>query len=450
MASRILFVALALAFVGAACTPDSNEPTTTTAFDQSTTTVRMPDTTTTTAPQGELVAPERGDPDEVAADAFWDAGEFGTADETTLFDEDALTTIERWIPEELVAGLVWEVFTTTTGPNVLAVSVIPTLTWRGDPNFVPALIATVSDSEGIDLGDGVFEVETDGGLALYAWSTGDGFVIASSIAADEAIAYLRSLAAESQPQTVWGPSTCLYVDPATETLPYAPFPPDVSVPCGGPHNTEVLISEQIGTALTEYDADTIEYDRNYLCDKAYDEAFGPQKDHTPTLVTYMPDSDEWDRGDRYLACVVQIETTEGPLLIEGAMSDQTDLTWDPSPGDCLDRSFAPETVDCGRPHGYQYLGDVTVEFDEWPVGGTSAFQPACDGLLDEFLRPGEIPVDVFATGLYPYRFEQGDRSVQCMAFATDEGLLADVVGSFGDVWRVIGSGGIAASLAAGS
>ena len=249
---------------------------------------------------------------------------------------------------------------------------------------------------------------------------------------------------------MWEPSICLYVDPATETLPYAPFPPDISVPCSGPHNTEVLISEQIGTGLTEFDADAIEYDRNYQCDKAYDEVFGAQTDHTPTLVTYMPDSDEWDRGDRYLSCVVQIETIDGPLLFEGAMANRTDLAWDPIPGDCLDRSFAPETVNCGSPHGYQYLGNATVAFDEWPADGTSAFQPACDDLLNEFLRPGETPVDVFATELYAYRFEQGDRSVRCMAFATDGGLLMDVAGSFGDVWRVIGSGGIAASLTAGS
>jgi hypothetical protein len=31
-----------------------------------------------------------------------------------------------------------------------------------------------------------------------------------------------------------------------------------------------------------------------------------------------------------------------------------------------------------------------------------------------------------------------------MAFATEDGLVADVAGSFDGVWRVIGSGGIAA------
>jgi hypothetical protein len=444
-----LIVALAIGVFAAACTPTAGEPTTTIAAapDRTTTTdgdtSDQPTTTTPAAEPVELEAPERGDPDDVASDAFWDAGDFRVADEPNLFDQDALTAIELWLPEDLVDGLVWEVFSKASNTNVLAVSVIPTLTWRGDPNFVPALIATLSDADVHEVSDGVFEVETTVGLVMYAWSTGDGFVISTSLSTDDAVSYLESLAAETNPQTVWDSQTCLYVDPDAETLPYAPFPPDIVVPCSGPHNAEVLVSEQIGTDLDTFDADTVEYDRNYRCDKAYTEAFGPQKDHTPTLITYMPDSDEWDRGDRYLACVVQLETIEGPLLIAGPMPERTDLDWNPIPEACLDRSFAPETVECGSPHGYQYLGNATVAFDDWPEDGASGFTVACDDLVDDFVRKGPVSVDVFATGLFPYAFEQGDRSVQCMAFAIDEGLLVDVVGSFGDVWRVIGSGGIA-------
>jgi len=444
-----LILALAIGVVAAACTPTDSGPDTTTAPATVITTTTPPaapgqTTTTTTADEPvELEAPQRGDPDDVASDAFWDAGDFRVADEPSLFDQDALTAIELWLPEDLVDGLVWEVFSAGSNPNVLAVSVIPTLTWRGDPNFVQALIATLSDADVHEVSEGVFEAETAVGLVLYAWSTGDGFVISTSLSTDDAVDYLESLAAETDPQAVWNSQTCLYVDPGIETLPYAPFPPDIVVPCSGPHNAEVLVSEQIGTDLETFDADAIEYDRNYRCDKAYTETFGPQKSHTPTLITYMPDSDEWGRGDRYLACVVQLETVEGPVLVAGPISDRTDLDWDPAPEACLDRSFAPETVECGSPHGYQYLGDATVTFDEWPDDGAFAFTDACDDLVDGFVRGGPVEVDVFATGLFPYAFEQGDRSVQCMAFAIDEELLVNVVGSFGDVWRVIGSGGIA-------
>jgi hypothetical protein len=438
-----MIVLLAFGIVAAACTPNTDgSPETTSPEVEPVTTTAGP-TTPTTAPDS-LEAPERGDPNDVASDAFWDAGDFTLAGEPTLFDEDALTTIERWLPEDLVAGLVWEVYTRDSDTNVLAVSVIPTPTWRGDPNFITALISTLTETVPTEVGDGIFQTDTAGGLVLSAWSTGDGFVIATSTDDELSVDYLKALSTESEPQGVWEADICLYTDPDTETLPYAPFPPDLVVPCSGPHNAEVILSEQIGIDLDDFEDDAIEYERNYRCDATYNEIFGSQKAHKPSLITYMPDEDEWDRGDRYLACVVQLTGTDGPLLISGPLSGRTDLDWAPEAGDCLDRSFAPQAIDCGRPHGYQYLGDATVELSEWPVDGTAAFQQACSALLDDSVKSGPVPVEVFPTGLYAYAFEQGDRTVQCMAFATEDGLLADVAGSFDGVWRVIGSGGIAA------
>jgi hypothetical protein len=442
VSTKSFFIILAFGLIATACVPGAgNTPETTNAQPAVTTTASSP---TTTVAQGDLEAPERGDPDDVASDAFWDAGRFTLAGEPDLFDEDALTSIERWLPEDLVDGLVWEVFTDGSAANVLAVSVIPTLTWRGDPNFVPSLISTLDDEDADEVQDGIYETETAGGLVLFAWSTGDGFVLATSSEPDLAVDYLAALGGESEPQRVWESATCLYTDPESETLPYAPFPADIVVPCSGSHNAEVLVAHQVGTDLTEFDGDVIAYDRNYECDKAYTEVFGPQKSHTPTLITYMPDEDEWDRGDRYLACVVQLDSLDGIVLTAGPMSERDDLGWALDPEDCLDESFAPETVECARPHGYQYLGDATVALEDWPGAESAVFNDACIPLLDAFVTQGSADVDVFATGLYPYAFELGDRTVQCMAFAIEDNLLAEVAGSFGGVWRVIGFGGVAA------
>lgn len=436
-----MFLVLALGVVATACVPDARSAPETTVTQQTTTTTSSP---TTTLASGDLEAPERDDPNDVASDAFWDAGRFTAADEPDLFDEDALTSIERWLPEDLVAGLAWEVYTDGSPSNVLAVSVIPSLTWRGDPNFVPSLMATLEDTEPDEPSPGIYGIETAGGLDLYGWSTGDGFVMSTSSESDLAIEYLEALSAENDPQRVWAPQTCLYTDPQSETLPYAPFPQDIVVPCSGPHNAEVLISQQVGTDLTDFDADVIAYDRNYECDKAYTDVFGSQKDHTPSLVTYMPDEDEWNRGDRYLACIVQLDSLDGIVLMAGAMSERDDLEWEVEPEECLDSSFAPEAVECTRPHGYQYIGDATVSLEDWPGADNAALHDVCIPLLDEFVREGPADVDVFATGLYPYAFELGDRTVQCMAFAIQDSLLAEVAGSFGDVWRVIGADGVAA------
>jgi hypothetical protein len=438
-----MLMLLIIGLVASACTPGTSDVLETTIPDQGTVTTTVGTTTPPTDPS-DLEPPERGDPNDVASDAFWAAGDFVLAGEPGLYDEDALTAIERWLPEDIVAALVWEVFRNSSDTNVLAVSVIPTATWRGDPNFVQALISTLTETAPTEVGGSIFQATTAGGLDLFVWSTGDGFVISASTETEISLEYLEALATESDPQTVWGSDVCIYVDPESETLPYAPFPPDLVVPCNGPHNAEILLSEQIGTDLDAFDDDVIEYERNYRCDARYNELFGSQKEHKPLLITYMPDEDEWDRGDRYLACVIQLTGTDGPLLVSGYLSERTDLEWTPEVGSCLDRSFAPEVIDCGRPHGYQYLGDATVGFSQWPDDGTAAFQEACGALLDDSVRSGPAPVEVFATGLYAYAFESGDRGVQCMAFATQDGLLVDVAGSFGGVWRVIGSGGIAA------
>jgi len=441
-------VVIAVGLLAAACVPTDAEPSSTTSVT-STTTVHASTTTTKASDDSdpsirELEPPTRGDPDDVASEAFWEAGDFELAGEATLFEVDALEAIERWLPEDLVDGLVWEIFSERDHATVLAVSVIPALTWRGDPNFVPALMATLSDAPAEEVSEGIFETETIGGLVLYAWSTGDGFVISTSVVPQSAITYLEALGAESRPQQVWETDACVYISPETETLPYAPFPPDIVVPCSGSHNAEVLISRQVGTGLAEYDDEAIEYDRNYQCDMAYAEEFGPQRTHKPMLITYMPDEAEWDRGDRYLACVVQLEGAEGIELIQGPMADKPDLEWNPEPGSCFARSFAPDAVACTGAHGYQYLGDTEVLFSEWPADAPAVFKDACADLVDEFVRQGPATVEVFATGLFPYAFEQGDRSVRCMAFALEDGLLVDVAGSFDEVWRVIGSGGVAA------
>ncbi len=442
MPSRFLVLLIvAIGLLAASCVASAKDGSTATDSKESTTTTGTIDSdTTTTLAATDFAPPDRVDADDVAADAFWDAGSFVVALKPTTFEQDALTTIEQWLPPDLVDGLSWEVFTNGVDASVLAVSVIPTLTWRGDPNLVPALIATLSDTEAEETGDGIFGIDFMDGTKASAWSTGDGFIISTSATTGVAVTYLENLGAETSQQEVWSPGVCLYADPETETLPYAPFPPDIVVPCSGPHNAEVLIADQVGTELVEYDGATISYERNFQCNRAYTEAFGSQKEHTPSLITYMPDQDEWDRGDRYLACVVQLDSLDGPQLIVGQMADRTDLGWSPEVEACLDRSFAPVILDCGRPHGYQYLGDATVAFDEWPADGPDAFHDACVDLLADFVQEGPVFIDVFATGLHPYAFELGDRAVQCMAFAIEDGFLQDVAGSFSDVWRVIGSG----------
>ncbi len=426
-----------IALTAGACTGDTTDTSTSAAPDPPSTTVPAPVPPTGTP----LLPPEVGAAEDVATAALGAPDGWSEVDERDLFEDDAIVAIGLWLPDGLVAGSSSTVYR-QGDDRVVVVSVVPTMSWRGDPGLVPAL-AALEGSEGDPGVDGtVFTVTTEAGLPVAVWSTGDGFLVASSLDEEAAVRYLEARDADRRPLEVWAAGTCLYLAD-DGGLPWAPIAIEVAVPCDGPHNAEVLESVQEALTSDAYDEDEISYQRNYECDKAYERAIGPQRDRTPTLITYMPDEDEFDRGDRYLACVVQIETNEGTEIFSGPLADRTDLVWEPEVSECFSPTLAPEGTACSDPHAYQYLGMVTVDVDTWPASPTRAFADACRPLI-EGLEPGPAELDVFPTGLYPYAFERGDRTVRCMAFARTDDGIANVIGGFDEEWRIIGTGGIPA------
>jgi hypothetical protein len=425
------------ALMASACTGDTTATTTTTGPDTSTTTSLAP-----TVPPGEPMAPpDVGPAEDVAAAALWAPDGWSEVTERDLFEDDAIVAIGLWLPDGLVAGSTSAVYS-EGADRVVVVSVVPTMSWRGDPGLVPALAVMDGGDGGPSVDDGIYTLTTEAGLPIAVWSTGDGFLVASSLDREAATRLLGSREAARRPLEVWATGTCLYLDDA-EGLPWAPIALERAVPCDGPHNAEVLEASQVAIASDGYDEDEISYQRNYECDAAYEEQLGPQRDRTPTLITYMPDEDEFDRGDRYLACVVQIETNEGTELFSGPITARTDLVWAPAAGECFTATLAPEGTPCSEPHAYQYLGTAIVDVDTWPASPAQAFEGACEPLLAG-LEPGPAEVDAFPTGLYARAFERGDRTVRCMAFARSDEGIADVIGGFEGEWRVIGTGGIPA------
>jgi len=316
------------------------------------------------------------------------------------------------------------------------------MSFRGDPGLVPGLASLGNDAPTVETSPGVYETETEGGLHIFLWSTGDGFLVASSLSDAAAEEYLTLREQARVPLQAWDGESCLYFDP-DYGLPWAPFTHDVVVPCDGAHNAEVLIANQDALSGTTYDGDAVGYQRNYECDEAYENSIGAQRDHTPNMITYMPDSDEWDRGDRYLACVVEVNTNEGPRLTAGPIANQSDLEWNPTQGDCFLGSLAPDPVECSRAHSSEFIGEVSVTLDEWPADSADGFSDVCAPLLDA-LPAGPATIEAFATGLYPFAFENGERRVRCHAFAVVDDVFVEVVGSFTGPWRPLSGDAIPA------
>ena len=434
--SRILVVLVSCAIVATSCTATSDTTSSSTSGpstpESSTTTTRP------TEPGSPLVPPEPPDHDALAASWLSAPDGFEPTEERGLFEQDAITAIGLWLPEGLVAGRSDAVYR-SEDRYLVVVSIIPTMSVRGDPGLVPVLASL--DDQGSEVTEGVFETSTAAGLAVSLWSTGDGFLAATSIDDGVASDYLATREESRLPLPIWQTGDCVYMDPE-EGLPWAPIALDRVVPCNGAHNGEVLFGDPSATDADTFDEDAVTYQRNHTCDREFQTLLGPQKDRTPSLVTYMPDADEFARGDRYLACLVRIPTNDGLELFAGRLADRDDLVWSPKPGTCFGPTLAPEGLDCGAVHSYEYLGTADTDLDAWPRSA-EVFAEACTALVDA-LPAGPVGIDVFPTGLYPYAFEGGDRTVRCMAFASDADGMVEVVGSFTERWRVVRQDGIPA------
>jgi len=429
--SAITAILLLITLLGTACTPSG---------DVTTTSLSAPPTTTLppTGPDGSLLPPETPDPEELAASWLEAPSGLTETDEIGLFEQDALTAIGLWLPDDLVTGRADAVYT-GADTSIVVAAIVPTMSWRADPGLVPALASL--DSLATEVAPSVFETTTNAGLDVWLWSNGDGFLAVTSLDRRAAIDYLVGREERRVPLRVWETGDCLYFEP-DKGLPWAPVTIDRVVPCDGAHNAETLLARQVAMDDTAFDEDAVAYQRNYSCDEAYQSLLGPQKDRTPSLVTYMPDADEFARGDRYLACLAQIDTNAGWELFVGRLADRTDLEWSPIVGTCYGASIAPVGIDCASAHTYQYIGNATTDLDAWPAS-EAAFADACATLVDQ-LEPGPAVIDVLPMGLYPFAFEQGDRTVRCMAFASGDDGVIEVIGSFRDRWRVLGEGGIPA------
>jgi hypothetical protein len=368
-----------------------------------------------------------------------------TIDTEILTDDTVLFALfDAWIPERIIDGLGAAVFEGNEGQRVSVVSTIPITSLRGDPNLAAFFAVSAGRGETEEsIVDGITTIEAPSGGTFAIWSDGDGVLIATAEDPADAHSYMVARAALYTPNDVWDSGSCLYLAPTEPAVfgvyPYAPFMDDLVVPCSGPHNAEVLYAEFAATSIPEFDPEAVHYQRNYECDREYRNAFDASvQDHRASLVTYMPDQDEWDRGDRYLACIVVVYDESGePELFEGAMADLPNLEVVISPGDCTDGSIS-NVVDCGTVHEQQYVGSVMAEGDTYPSLGDESFDDLCAVYLEDLTVNSDAELRVSGLGLMPYSFEIGDREIRCYAIAIVDGFLpADVVGSFYDKWTVI-------------
>jgi hypothetical protein len=442
-AAASLLAALALG----ACTSASGEPTTstsTTTQASATEPSTVPSTTTTAGTTVPVLEPPTvKDLGDVALEQLPTVDGYQRTSGTDS-DVALAKTADAWVPETLTPGRAGAVYQDDEGNHVVVYSVIPPTGLRGYP-WLASVLAVYADALAAvpDDSTAVLEVEAETGGVFSIWATGDGALIAMSEDPARATTFLEAAQSSDIPNEVWSPGDCLYL-PQHEpdfygNRPWAPFTLDLVVPCTGPHNAEVLLSEYVGTDLGEFDGEAIAAERSYVCDKAYTDVFGrPQGEYRPTMVTYMPDIDEWGRGDRYLACLVSVDGIGGSeLLFTDHMTALPDLDLQLEVGDCTIES-GKDPISCAAAHTYQYLGSVEYSGDDYSVI-SDELDVACEALGVEFVDGTGTDAEVILSGFDPgaYQFELGYRRVNCYAIAILDFVSVRVTGSFLDRWSVV-------------
>ena len=417
-------------------------PATTSSSAPDTTTTAAP-TTTSTVPR--LAPPEIENPNDVARRAFRPIDGYTNVFGASERDLALADLFDKWIPDVVAKGFALAIVENESLDHVVVASISPLTGLRGYP-WIADLFALFANEDGDEPQSAidVVEVEAETGGTFFLWGDGDGVIIAT--ADDPAVArtYLELYAETDTPNAVWSRGDCLYL-PQDEpdfygNTPWAPFPMDMVVPCSGPHNAEVIEAEYEALTLPRFDGSQIAFDRAYLCDEAYSREFDgmPQGEYLPSLITYMPDADEWDRGDRYLACVVYIGDVGGSdLLFTGKMKELPDLAWSLDDRSCTEDSGKLE-ISCSAAHRFQFLGSVIYDGEEYSVDSDD-LDLACESLAGGYSEPPDPEIEVVTVGfdLGPFQFEQGYRTVNCYAVAADEFSFVDVTGSFFGDWRVV-------------
>jgi hypothetical protein len=359
--------------------------------------------------------------------------------------------LERRIGEMdvVVQALVWELLE-SGDDQVVAASIYPHADFRGDPSVLPALADLVA-------GDGgeVTTATVDGSEVLavadedtwwYLWGNHTHIMVTGG-PEEPALQRIGQLAAHNAVEYLWQAGDCIAIAPADGFgLPYSPHGEEVVVPCGHPHQYEVVAGDaarlEPGSAPDRPGPDDVYVEALAWCEQQFAEQIGTEEfESSLEPVQFFPDPLEWERGDRYTACVVMQTEEAVPKLVDVAFADRGDaVAIVRTVGDCHVWTVREPQVDCAEPHDFEYRGEVSELAGEWEAAGETAAGD-CDALLraaaSETAEDG-VTLGVVASTTGPSAWAQGDRRAACFAVAEQAGFPVRIAGSVGGDWEPAG------------
>ncbi|MDH3307040.1 MAG: septum formation family protein [Acidimicrobiia bacterium] len=283
---------------------------------------------------------------------------------------------------------------------------------------------------------------------VFAWSNNTHLVILVGSEPDVRIV-IGSMVKAFGVGEQWSAGDCI---DAVESgaIPFAPFGSTQTVHCKAEHSHEVIASVPLPEGPDAPFPDDLSARVSRTCGEAFVERYGRlAPDSTLGLIRYLPDANEWEEGDRYIACVVYLPEAGGAAgrLYDRLVGGPDAFAFEPQVGDCL--ATFTEVGPCDRRHAFEVVG--LARFDEAPDApypGVEAveeyFDDACATILDDYgVGDGEGVVESSAF-LEVFEWEQGSRTAPCRAYVlididgAEGRFQADVRGSIRSGWTVVG------------
>ena len=252
---------------------------------------------------------------------------------------------------------------------------------------------------------------------------------------------IGELAATAQPY-LWQPGDCAdFTDGFDDATPYAPFGLHGLRHCLVEHSHQVIYSEVLPDAFDAPFPSDLSRRSDETCGRAFHQLTGTSElESALSLIRYLPDREEWEKGFRYLACVVSVRGPDGLVSVEGRIDGRDEAyRLELSQGTCLFDLFP---VECDDPHNGEIIGVFVLpdpDGAERPdaAGLQALISDRCRAAFDDFdVVPGPATVGVFDVTDVFTAWEFGARRYYCVAaaFGNDGSRLA-VTGTFGDGWE---------------
>lgn len=406
---------------------------------------------TTTPPPPQLEPPVAPDAVDIAGAAL-DAplGDLRAIEEGS----NLLVMLERQLEEinPVIQSLVWD-HLTAGEESILVAAIYPHSEFRGDPTLAPAMADLIGGGDaapGRTAVDGIefHEVELDGSW-WYLWANHTHVLIAAG-PQELARSRMVELAAHNADEYLWAPGDCIAIAEADGLgLPYAPYGEEVVVPCDTPHQWEVVAAD--ATAFGDGDGprpdpDQVAATSQQDCEEGFGEHVGGDPfDSSLEMIHYLPDELEWDRGDRYTACLATMTRDAEPSLVDRSFRDRgAALSVQRAEGDCHAWTVREAAVPCAEPHDFEFLGQVTPDDEAWPgIEGLGALAD-CEAMLEataSTLTVDGATLTTYAIFTGPLAWSTGDRRLACFVVADQAGAPVSITGSISGSWQPAGAPG---------